>query len=539
MGVYGRGQGDAYQALMAIDTGAVDRALGAIGTTFRLTRLYPPSHPAVLEAMRHITASLPALAGLGSVEWKIGATGLHWHGQHLLPRNSQVAELSELLYARGVKSIQVNPGLTPEHVLALFAVATGNLAPDDPALGRITLLLGRRSVRPSSVRPAPPPAPGPVPALPPVAAAATAAPPPSPPSPPPPPVAPAPRPQPIDASRGGAVFRPDVVPADVEGRRAVAALREATTPEAQQAAVERLEGLVTRLLAVRDVAAIADVISALDAALPKVLDNGVAERIGAVGAALSDAAMIERMVKRLGETRVPPAERAMLVKAVGALAAVASNVVLDTFRTTPAELREPYRAAIRAAADRAFEPLQARLADKNETVMAATAEFLGLSGSPQAVPLLVELVHHRADVVREAALYAMAEIGGRDVARPAMPALKDESAHVRAAAARVIGVGGEAAATTVLARRLEQEADEGVLAEMLKAIGRLGAKEALEILARHADPGARGRRRSAHVRAAAVEGLGHLKRGEARALLELYSKDREPGVQRAAEAALK
>ena len=528
---------------MAVDATALERALGAIGTTFRLSRLYPATHPAVQESLRQMTAALPGLAAIGTVEWKIGATGLHWHGQHLLPRNSQVAELSELLYARGVKSIQVNPGLTPEHVLALFAVATGNLPPDDLTLGRITLLLGRRATRLLNVRPAPSPAAAAPPPTPtPATAPETASPPPAPAAPPP---SPPPRPaspaltRPAEASRGGVVFRPDVVPPDVAGRRAVTALREATTPETQRVAVELLEGLVKDLLAVRDVAAIADVIGALDAALPKVADNGVAERIGAVGAALSEPAMVERMVKRMGEARVPPAERAVLVKAVGALAAIATNVLLDAFLTTPAELREPYRAAIRTAADRAFEPLQARLADKNETVVAAAAEFLGLAGSPQAVPLLVELVHHRADVVREAALYAMAEIGGRDVARPAMPALKDESAHVRAAAARVIGVGGEAAATTVLARRLEQEEDEGVLAEMLKAIGRLGAKEALEILARHADPGARGRRRSAHVRAAAVEGLGHIKRGEARALLELYSKDKEPGVQRAAEAALR
>src|SRR6266850_1951423 len=130
---------------MAIDTAGLDKALGAIGTTFRLTRLYPPSHPAVLEAMRHIANALPALAGLGTVEWKIGATGLHWHGQHLLPRNTQVAELAGLLYARGVRAIQVNPGLTPEHLLALFGVAVGNITPDDAALGRITLLLGRRA----------------------------------------------------------------------------------------------------------------------------------------------------------------------------------------------------------------------------------------------------------------------------------------------------------------------------------------------------------------------------------------------------------
>src|SRR2546426_8956231 len=133
--------------MMAIDTGAVDRALGAIGTTFRLTRLYPPSHPAVLEAMRQITAALSGLAALGTVEWKIGATGLHWHGQHLLPRNTQVAELAGLLFARGIRAIQLNPGVTPEHWLGLFGVAVGNVAPDDHVLGRITLHLGRRATQ--------------------------------------------------------------------------------------------------------------------------------------------------------------------------------------------------------------------------------------------------------------------------------------------------------------------------------------------------------------------------------------------------------
>src|SRR5205814_2793573 len=119
---------------MAVDTAGVDRALGAIGTTFRLTRLYPPSHPAVLEAMRQISGALPGLAALGTVEWKVGATGLHWHGQHLLPRNTQVAELSGLLFARGVRAIQVNPGVTSEHWLGLFGVAVCNVAPDDAVL---------------------------------------------------------------------------------------------------------------------------------------------------------------------------------------------------------------------------------------------------------------------------------------------------------------------------------------------------------------------------------------------------------------------
>src|SRR2546426_12475266 len=64
----------------AMDTAGLERALGAIATTFRLARLYPPTHPAVVESMRQVTAALPALAELGAQEWKVGATGLQWEG---------------------------------------------------------------------------------------------------------------------------------------------------------------------------------------------------------------------------------------------------------------------------------------------------------------------------------------------------------------------------------------------------------------------------------------------------------------------------
>ena len=150
---------------MTTDTTGVDRALGAIGTTFRLTRLYPPTHPAVQEALRQVGETLPPLAAVGTVEWKVGATGLHWHGQQLLPRNTQIAELAGLLYARGVRTLTLNPGMTAEHVLALFQVATGTAAADAQTLGRITLSLGRRSAaRLERLRPPRPPRP-PSPAL--------------------------------------------------------------------------------------------------------------------------------------------------------------------------------------------------------------------------------------------------------------------------------------------------------------------------------------------------------------------------------------
>src|SRR5207302_1768562 len=83
------------------------------------------------------------------------------------------------------------------------------------------------------------------------------------------------------------------------------------------------------------------------------------------------------------------------------------------FIATAVDERAPYRAAIRKAADRALEPLQVRLADGDPHVVAAAAELMGLTGSPQAVPLLAGLLRHPSDFVREAALLGLAEGGGR------------------------------------------------------------------------------------------------------------------------------
>jgi len=515
---------------MTVETGAVDRALGAIGTTFRLTRLYPPSHPAVVEAMRQITGSLAGLAALGTVDWKVGATGLHWHGQHLLPRNTQVAELAGLLFARGVRILQVNPGVTPEHWLALFGVAVGNVQPDDAALGRIAVSLGRRAIqRLSAARvlgeSAHPPS-TPTPAEGSGAAA---------------PIFKTPHvtlpAETITPARASPVFRPNVLPADVEARRALAALQTSQDREEQLALIAQLRRVTPDLLGLRDIGALAEVIAGLDRCLGKSQDPEIQEQIGDVAGALADETIVQRMVARLGEPRVPPAERAHLVHAVGALGAVSAGLVVEAYLQAAPELREAYRAAMRAAGERITDVLQDQVKSKAPAVVAAAAEFLGLSGSPDVAPQLFDLTHHKDERVREAALLGLAELGGREIARPAMPLLKDDSVLVRTAAARTIAAAGDQSATTVLVRRLEQERDEGVLAALLKAIGQLGATEALDVLARFAEPGGKPRR-TPYVRAAAIEGLARLDRMEAKALLELYARDKEPTVKRAAEASL-
>src|SRR5258705_11254401 len=152
------------------------------------------------------------------------------------------------------------------------------------------------------------------------------------------------------------------------------------------------------------------------------------------------------MVARLGEARVPPAERAHLVHAVGALGAVSGGLVVDAYLHAAAERREAYRAAMRAAGERTIELLQSRIQSKVPEVVAAAAEFLGLTGSPQVVESLITLTHHGDERVREAALLGLAEFGGREISRPAMQALKAESVLVRSAAAGGVAREGEGGA---------------------------------------------------------------------------------------------
>src|SRR5206468_6775675 len=177
---------------------------------------------------------------------------------------------------------------------------------------------------------------------------------------------------------------------------------------------QTLNALAPGLLERRDVTTVAEAIAILDRLLPNATDPALVEAIDQVAVALWDRGLGERMVRRLGEPRVPPEEREALVAAVGALAGLSLTLVLDAFVGTPLDRRAPYRAVVRRAADRAVEPLQGRLADKDPHLVAAAAEFLGLTGSPQAVPLLVPLTHHRSEFVREAALIGLAEAGGRE-----------------------------------------------------------------------------------------------------------------------------
>jgi len=82
-------------------------------------------------------------------------------------------------------------------------------------------------------------------------------------------------------------------------------------------------------------------------------------------------------------------------------------------------------------------------------------------------------------------------------------------------------------------------AGEGVLAALLTAIGQLGAKEALEVLAKFAGAGWKAASHALRTALRRSKGWRDWIAWKRKALLELYARDKEPTVKRAAEASLR
>ncbi len=492
---------------MARDTALVVRALGKIEAAFRLTRLYPATHPALAEATDQAGAALAALVGEFPLELSVGPHGVQWDAERAAAASGHLAEVAGLLHAHGVRSMVLGVGTGVLHMRSLFDVATGRMRLDDTALGPIALSRTRRPtmrVGGDSGRAAGMPEPG------------------------------------RSGSSAGIVFRPDALPVDIAVRRVVEAVRLAADSQAQQDAAQRLATLAPDILARKDADLIAVTLGALDVGRLTAADAAAATAIEGAAEPFHTAGVTDLLLTRLGEARASAEQRAVVAQALSVLAARATDMLLTVYLATPEDARGPLRDAMRTAGERAVPSLVRRLGDPLAEVVAAAAELLVLAGPARAVDLMTPLVRHDAALVREAAFAGLARIGGgHAVARVAVPALKDESAAVRRAATRAVAAAGDPTAAAVLGRRVGDEQDEGVQAEMLLGIGRLGGSEALAVLARFAQSGGLLRRRSAAVRSAAVAALGMLPGGEARALVERYAHDKEPAVRRAAEAALR
>src|SRR2546430_10210249 len=79
--------------------------------------------------------------------------------------------------------------------------------------------------------------------------------------------------------------------------------------------------------------------------------------------ALSERGLVERLVHRLGEARVPPEEREAVLTAVAALASLSIGPVLEAVIAAPPDLRAPDQGEARKADEPGLESFQRQLGE--------------------------------------------------------------------------------------------------------------------------------------------------------------------------------
>ena len=170
-------------------------------------------------------------------------------------------------------------------------------------------------------------------------------------------------------------------------------------------------------------------------------------------------------------------------------------------------------------------------------VVRNVAELLGDLGVEDAAPALGRVLRHSDARVQRAAVIALAKIGSAATVEPLRRALKEGTAELRALIAQSIGGPKARALAMPLVSLAESETNPEVLREYYRALGRIGAPEAVQALANAASPGGvLVGRKSTALRLAAVEGL---RLAGAKAALAGLARDGEKAVREAARAPMR
>lgn len=200
--------------------------------------------------------------------------------------------------------------------------------------------------------------------------------------------------------------------------------------------------------------------------------------------------------------------------------------------------RKAFMAALRQVPDGAERAL-GMLDHPQWFVVRNMAELVGELRIESAVPHMGRLMNHNDQRVRRAAAGALAKIGSVSTVEPLRRALKDGTPEVRSFIAASIGGPHARALAMPLAAMCETEEKEDVLREYYRALGRIGSGEAVQALARAAEPGGKVlNRKAVALRLAAVDGL-RLAGDAAAAALQLLVNDGDKAVRDAAQKALK
>ncbi len=172
-------------------------------------------------------------------------------------------------------------------------------------------------------------------------------------------------------------------------------------------------------------------------------------------------------------------------------------------------------------------------------VVRNVADLVGDLQIEEGVDALGKACRHPDKRVRQSVATALAKIGKPSTVKYLSVVIRDRDPTVRTEVLKHIGGRGLAALAMLLVNAAETEQNENVLAELYRAMGRIGTPDTVGALIKATEP--RGLIRSGHspaVRMAAVDGLVLAGGLAAREKLESLTRDRNTKVREAARQGL-
>ncbi|HSR42104.1 MAG TPA: HEAT repeat domain-containing protein, partial [Longimicrobiales bacterium] len=245
-----------------------------------------------------------------------------------------------------------------------------------------------------------------------------------------------------------------------------------------------------------------------------------------------------RIALDLGEVR-EEGERDRMIEIVArlgdAMAAPISEALADA---SDRAARRAYIEAMVALGSSVEEQVLGMIEDSRWFVVRNGVAVLGRIGDDRAIEHLTSTLAHEDLRVRRETVLALAKLGGENAGALALGMIDDPEAEVRAATAMALGELEMEKAVRPLRKRLEEEDDEDVQVQILRALGQLGDPGAVPEIEKHAVASFFSRP-PRPVRIAAYKALSEIGTPHAVKLLEKALDDKDSEIRVAVRGMLK
>ncbi len=241
-------------------------------------------------------------------------------------------------------------------------------------------------------------------------------------------------------------------------------------------------------------------------------------------------AAASHLVARLGSTR-DEKERERMVAITSGLGREMAMALSDAL----GEARDRYQRrsfldALSAQGELAVDMAKGMVEDPRWFVVRNGVSLLGEVGGEGVISDLTGPLANQDSRVRRETVLALAKVGGKNAEQLLLGMLDDGEADVRAMACRALGVLRAEKALKPLLRILEEDQDEDVQVECLRALGKLGDPGAVPLIEKRGLGGLFSRP-GKEVRIATYRALAGIGTPHAMKLLEKASRDSDAGIR--------